>query len=258
MGARSVPSDGTPLVLDSPDARTRVRQLVDFEASLELDVSLAIGAVALWLVAGILASSLLDAFAHVVIVGLILVVPRAGILAVIPLLPFSNGGLFPPHGPIVAESVAIGVSIALRAARGGVSIPTLARPAVWLALAFLVATLFQATLGTLDRQGGLPRSVLLDLDEFVIIMMVFVGTAVFLRPDGVLPAMAAYLASFAVVAAVGIVHFTRGGGMSANLLTGAAIVVPSLATSSIVKSGASRSPLSFVCHRRAPGGVGAF
>ena len=117
--------------------------------------------------------------------------------------------MFPPHGPIVAEAVAIALSITFRAARGAISIPRIARPAVWLALAFLVATIFQATLGLPNRAVGLPRSVLGDLNELAIVVLAFVGAAVFLRPAGVVPAMAAYLVSFVTVSLVGILHFAR-------------------------------------------------
>ncbi len=209
MGARSFPTDVQQASVTQSRARSWIREIVDRKGSIELDIVLALGAVVLWLVAGMTASRVVETSAHVAILGLILIVPRAGILALIPLLPFQPGGLFPPHGPIVGHAIAIALSMTFRAARGTISIPVLARPAVWLAVALLAATIFQATLGVRVFNGVIPLSVLSELDQVVVTLMVFVGSVIFLRPAGVVPALAAYLLSFMTVSVVGILHFAR-------------------------------------------------
>ena len=186
-------------------------RIVDFQESIEVDVALALGPLLLWLAGGMIGSTLLQSMAHLAIIGLLLVVPRAGMLAMIPLLPFEHLRPFPPHGPIMAEAIAIAISITLRAGLGGIQVPAIARPAVWLAVGLLVATVFQTTLGLRVFGGTLPLSLLSDMNQVVIILVVFVGSVVFLRPDGVVPALVAYLVSFVVVAGVGILHFARPG-----------------------------------------------
>jgi O-antigen ligase len=161
------------------------------------------------LVGGMAASRIFETAAHLTIIGFLLIAPRAGILALIPLLPFQPGSLFGPHGPILADAIAIALSIMFRAALGRILVPAIARPAVWLAVALLVTTVFQTTLVLPVFAAGIPLSVLSELDQIVIIVMVFVGSVVFLRPAGVVPAMVAYLISFMTVSVVGILHFAR-------------------------------------------------
>lgn len=193
-----------------PDASLADR-LLRLRGSISADVGLAIAPVALWVIGGMVGSAPVVTVAHLMIIGLILLRPRAGMLALIPLLPFRHALPFPPHGPILAEAIAIAMAIAFRAARRGVEIPSLARPAVWLAVAFLVATIFQSTLGLRLFDGVLPLKVISQLDQIVIIAMVFIGSVMFLGPSGVVPAAVAYLASFVTVAGVGILHFIRPG-----------------------------------------------
>jgi O-antigen ligase len=211
MGARSYPTDGSPTILTPSPSRSLAGRIVDRQGSIELEIVLAVAADLLWLVGGMAASRPFETMAHLAIIGLLLIAPRAGLLALIPLLPFQPGAIFGPHGPIVADVVALAISITLRAAAGQVSVPAIARPAVWLAVALLAMTIFQATLVLPVFPGGIPLSVLGELDQVLIIVIVFVGSVVFLRPDGVVPAMTAYLVSLAIVSAVAILHFARPG-----------------------------------------------
>lgn len=208
---------GQPMLADRsrrvslPPVASLADRLLRVRGSISADVALAIAPVALWVIGGMVDSAPVVTVAHLVIIGLILLRPRAGMLALIPLLPFRHALPFPPHGPILAEAIAIAMAIALRAAWRGVEIPSLARPAVWLAVAFLVATIFQSTLGLRVFDGALPMKVISQLDQIVIIVMVFTGSVVFLGPSGVVPALLAYLAAFVTVAGVGILYFIRPG-----------------------------------------------
>lgn len=210
MKGYSMLADRTRHVSLPPDASLADR-LLQMRGSISADVGLAIAPVALWVIGGMVGSAPVVTVAHLVIIGLILGAPRAGMLALIPLLPFQHALPFPPHGPILAEAIAIAMAIALRAARRGVEIPSLVRPAVWLGVAFLVATIFQSTLGLRVFDGVIPLRIISQLDQIVIIVMVFIGSVMFLGPSGVVPAMFAYLASFVTVAGVGILHFIRPG-----------------------------------------------
>jgi len=206
MGTRDLPTEGVAGLLPR---RLFLGASVHDVRGLAFETALALVPVGAWLLAGMLGSRPLEAAAHLMIIALLLIVPRAGYLALIPLLPFAHPVPFPPHGPIIAESIAILVSIALRAARGEVTIPRIARPAAWLAAALLIMTVFQTTLGVRALGGSLSLGTLSQLHQVAIILTAFIGGLVFLRPAGVLPAVAAYTASLALVAGVAIVHFVQ-------------------------------------------------
>lgn len=209
MGVRFLPSDRTGSFLGPALRRSVVGRASGRTESVKVDIALAGVPLLMWFGAGVAQSRPFESLAHLAIIGLLLIVPRAGMFALIPLLPFQHAMPFPPHGPIVAHALAISLSIFIRAAIGQVHVPRIARPAVWLAVALLAMTVFQATLGLRVFDQVLPLSVLSQLDQLVVIVMVFVGSVVFLRPSGVVPALVAYLGSYTAVSVIGILHFAR-------------------------------------------------
>ena len=164
-----------------------------------------------WFVAGMIHLPRL-ALAAYLAVGLMLVVrPRLCYLALLPMLPFVHPQGFPPHGPIFLLAALALASVLVRVSIGRTRVPLSARPALWCAVALVALTAFQMFLGIRTLGGAITIRSLSQFDQVFMILSVFAVGLVVLPGRPTAPYHAAFLLSFAVVVAVGLVNFVEPG-----------------------------------------------
>ena len=152
------------------------------------------------------------AIAAYLAVGLMLVVrPRLGYLALLPMLPFVHPQGFPPHGPIFLLAGLGLASVLVRLSIGSARVPLSARPALWCAVALVALTAFQLFLGIRTLGGSITIRSLSQFDQVFMILSVFAVGLVVLPGRPLAPYHAAFLVSFGVVVAVGLVNFVEPG-----------------------------------------------
>jgi O-antigen ligase len=164
-----------------------------------------------WLVAGVIHMRGLAIAAYLAIGLMLIVRPRIGYLALLPMLPFFHPQGFPPHGPIFLLAGLGLASVLVRLSIGRVRVPLSARPALWCAVAFLALTAFQLFLGVRTLGGAIPLSSLSQYDQVFIILAVFAVGLVVLPGRVLAPYHAAFLVAFALVVGVGLVNFFQPG-----------------------------------------------
>ncbi len=164
-----------------------------------------------WLVAGISDTPRLAVAAYIVIAIMLALRPQLGYLALLPMLTFNHPQGFPPHGPIFLLAGIGLASVLFRWSIGLVHVPRSVRPALWCSLAFLAVTAFQLFLGVSEFGGTLPLRAVSQYDQVFIILSVFAMGLAVLPGRARWPYHVAFLASFAVVAGVAILHFVWPG-----------------------------------------------
>jgi O-antigen ligase len=164
-----------------------------------------------WIVAGVIHMPRLAIAAYLAIGLMLIVRPRIGYLALLPMLPFFHPQGFPPHGPIFLLAGLGLASVLVRLSIGRARVPLSARPALWCAVAFLALTAFQLFLGVRTLGGAIPLRSLSQYDQVFIILAVFAVGLVVLPGRALAPYHAAFLVSFALVVGVGLVNFLQPG-----------------------------------------------
>ena len=167
-----------------------------------------------WLVAGITDTPRLAVAAYIGIAIMLAIRPQLGYLALLPILTFNHAQGFPPHGPIFLLTGIGLASVLLRWSLGLAHVPRSVRPAMWCSLAFLAVTAFQLVLGVSEFGRALPLRALSQYDQIFIILSVFAMGLVVLPGRPQAPYLVAYLASFAIVAGVALVHFAAPGWLA--------------------------------------------
>lgn len=164
-----------------------------------------------WLLAGISGTPRLAMAAYIVVAIMLVVRPHLGYLALLPMLAFGHTQGFPPHGPMfVLVGVGLG-SVVVRLSLGMVRLQRSVRPALWCALAFMALTAFQLFLGVPAFGVSLPWRALSQYDQIFIALSVLAMGLVVLPGRSLAPYRVAFVASLAIVVAVGILHFIEPG-----------------------------------------------
>ncbi len=180
---------------------------LDIDARLSAESGVAFVPFLAWLVAGVSGTPSLATAAYFMVLVMLVVRPRLGYLALLPMLPFNHPEAFPPHGPMfILGGVALG-SVLAWSSLGRIRLPRSVRPALWCALAFLALTTFQLFLGVPEFGGRLPFRALSQFDQIFIILSVFSVGLVVLPGRSLVPYHLAFLVSFVIVTVVAILHF---------------------------------------------------
>jgi O-antigen ligase len=166
---------------------------------------------AAWLVAGISDSPKLASVAYVVVAAMLVVRPRLGYLALLPLLMFFHGVGFPPLGPMfILAGIAL-ASVLVRYSLRMVAVPRPVRPALWCSLALLALTVFQLFLGVRELGGEIPLTALSQYNQIFIILSVFAVGLIVLPGRSLAPYHLAYLVPLVIVATVAVIDFVEPG-----------------------------------------------
>jgi O-antigen ligase len=135
--------------------------------------------------------------------------PRLGLLALVPMLPFFHPRAFPPHGPmVILAAIAVG-SVGTRVALGRLRVLSPVRPAVWLSLALLAATTFQMFLGVRTFGRAIPLAALSQYDQAFIVLAVLGVGLIVLPGRSVRSYYLACIGSVTLVGAIAVVHFVE-------------------------------------------------